>query len=50
MSQKTVDEIIASLPRSDQVIVKRLRALVLECLQKAEEKSYYAFLFIGTIA
>ena len=41
MSQKTVDEIIASLPRSEQVIVKRLRALVIECLPKAEEKSYY---------
>ena len=41
MSQKTVDEIIASLPRSEQVIVKRLRTLVFECLPKAEEKSYY---------
>ena len=41
MSQKTVDEIIASLPRAEQVIVKRLRLLVLECLPKAEEKSYY---------
>jgi len=41
MSQKTVDQIIASLPRSEQVIVKRLRLLVLECLPKAEEKSYY---------
>ena|SRR6478736_2089662 len=41
MSQKTVDEIVEALPRSEQVIVKRLRALVLECLPKAEEKSYY---------
>ena len=41
MSHKTVDEVIASLPRSEQVIVKRLRLLVLECLPKAEEKSYY---------
>jgi len=41
MSPKMVDEIIASLPRSEQVIVKRLRLLVLECLPKAEEKSYY---------
>ncbi len=41
MSHKTVDEIIASLPRSEQVIVKRLRLLALECLPKAEEKSYY---------
>jgi hypothetical protein len=41
MSQKSVDEIIASLPRAEQVIVKRLRLFVQECLPKAEEKSYY---------
>ena len=41
MSHKTVDEIIGTLPRSEQVIVKRLRSLVLECLPKVEEKSYY---------
>lgn len=41
MSHKTVDEVIESLPRAEQVIVKRLRTLVLDCLPKAEEKSYY---------
>ena len=41
MSHKTVDEVIESLPRSEQAIVKRLRSLVLDCLPKAEEKSYY---------
>jgi hypothetical protein len=40
MPHKTIDEIIESLPRSEQVIVKRLRSLVHECLPKAEEKSY----------
>lgn len=32
---------IMTLPRAEQVIVKRLRALVLECLPKAKEKGYY---------
>jgi hypothetical protein len=41
MSHKSVEEVIAALPRSEQVIVKRLRALVMECLPKAEEKAYY---------
>lgn len=33
MSHKTVDEMIMSLPRSEQVLVKRLRAKILakEC-------------------
>ncbi len=41
MPIKSVDDVIESLPRSEQVLVKRLRALILECLPKAEEKSYY---------
>ena len=40
-SQKTVDEMIMSLPKVEQVIVKRLRALVQECLPAATEKGYY---------
>lgn len=38
-----VDQLIASLPRHEQVIVKRLRALVLECIPQAMEKTYYDF-------
>lgn len=38
---KTVDEMIDNLPRPEQVMVRRLRALVLECLPKATEKAYY---------
>jgi hypothetical protein len=37
----TVDEMIMNLPKAEQVIVKRLRALVLECLPQATEKYYY---------
>jgi hypothetical protein len=40
-SAKTVDEMIMSLPRNEQAIVKRLRDLVLECLPFAIEKPYY---------
>jgi hypothetical protein len=43
MSDKTVDEIIESLPKAEQVIVKRLRLLVLDCLPKAEERTYDDF-------
>ena len=42
-SGKTVDEAIAELPRLEQGIVKRLRALVLECLPKAIEESKYGW-------
>jgi hypothetical protein len=35
--EKSVDDIIDGLPRAEQVIVNRLRALVLECLPKAKE-------------
>lgn len=41
IAKKTVDEMIMNLPRTEQVIVKRLRALVQECLPKAIEKPYY---------
>lgn len=36
-----VDEMIAALPRDERVVVNRLRALVTECIPKAEEKAYY---------
>jgi hypothetical protein len=36
-----VDQMIANLPRGEQVIVKRLRALIIECIPQATEKSYY---------
>lgn len=38
---KTVDEIIAGLPRQEQVMTKKLRQLILECLPKATEKISY---------
>lgn len=41
MLSKTVDEMIMNLPKVEQVIVNRLRALVLECLPSATEKPYY---------
>jgi hypothetical protein len=40
-SRKSVDEIISGLPKAEQIITKRLRALILECLPKAEEKNNY---------
>jgi hypothetical protein len=36
-----VDEMIASLPRDERVLVNRLRALISECVPKATEKAYY---------
>lgn len=36
-----IEEMIASLPRDERVIVNRLRSLIAECIPKAEEKSYY---------
>lgn len=38
---RTVEEAILSLPKIEQAIVRRLRALVLDVLPKAEEKAYY---------
>lgn len=40
-SNKTVEEMITNLPKAEQVIVQRLRALVMECLPSATEKPYY---------
>jgi hypothetical protein len=34
------DEMIATLPRDEQVLVKRLRSLVTECIPQATEKMY----------
>ncbi|MEX1240639.1 MAG: DUF1801 domain-containing protein [Cyclobacteriaceae bacterium] len=36
-----IDQMIATLPRNEQVLVKRLRALVMECIPQATEKAYY---------
>jgi hypothetical protein len=35
-----IDEMILTLPRDEQVVVKRLRALVTECIPQAIEKMY----------
>jgi len=40
-TKKSVDEMIMNLPRDEQVMVKRLRSLVMECLPSATEKEYY---------
>lgn len=37
----TVDEMIDTLPKAEQLIIRRLRALILECLPNATEKAYY---------
>lgn len=41
MAENNVDEMIMNLPRAEQVLVKRLRALVIECLPAATEKAYF---------
>jgi hypothetical protein len=40
-NSKSVEELIMNLPRAEQVLVKRLRALITECIPKATEKYYY---------
>ncbi len=35
-----IDQRIADLPRSEQVLVKRLRSLIIECIPQAIEKIY----------
>ena len=35
-----IDELIATLPRDEQVLVKKLRALINECIPQATEKAY----------
>jgi hypothetical protein len=42
---KSVDEIILDLPKGEQVITKRLRSLILECLPFATEKNSYGVPF-----
>ena len=37
----SVDEIISNLPKEEQIIVKRLRLLALECMPMATEKNTY---------
>jgi len=37
----SIDEVISGLPKSEQILVKQLRSVILECLPKAEEKGYY---------
>src|SRR5918993_6090935 len=37
----TVEDMLSSLPKTERVIVDRLRSLVIECLPKASEKTYY---------
>ncbi len=36
-----IDQMIATLPRDEAVLVKRLRALITECIPQATEKGYY---------
>jgi len=38
-----IDQMIATLPRDEAVLVKRLRALITECIPQATEKAYYAY-------
>ncbi|CAN5463885.1 hypothetical protein BH10BAC4_BH10BAC4_08990 [soil metagenome] len=35
-----IDQMLATLPRNEQVLLKRLRALVTECIPQATEKMY----------
>jgi len=35
-----VDQLIATLPRGEQVVVSRLRILITECIPQAKEKAY----------
>lgn len=43
--KKSVEEIILGLPKPEQIIVKRLRQLIQECLPKAEERNSYGVPF-----
>jgi hypothetical protein len=38
---KSFEELLMDLPRAEQVIVKRLRTLIVECIPKASEQFYY---------
>jgi hypothetical protein len=41
----SVDDLILSLPKTEQVLMKKLRSLILECLPKAIEKINYGVPF-----
>lgn len=41
----TVEEVILAIPKIEQVIIKKLRSLILECLPKATEKLSYGVPF-----
>lgn len=38
---ESIDEMLATLPKEERVLVNRLRAIIAECLPKAEERAYY---------
>lgn len=40
-NSKSFDDLLMSLPPVEQVLVKRLRALITECIPKATEQVYY---------
>ena len=44
-TKKSVDEIVLDLPLAEQVIVKRLRLIILDCLPKTIEKNNYGVPF-----
>jgi hypothetical protein len=44
-SERSVEEVIDSLPQTERVIMKRLRALILDCLPFAQEKISYGVPF-----
>ncbi len=44
-SKWNIDEVIGSLPKEEQIIVKRLRAIILDCLPTATEKNMYGVPF-----
>ncbi len=41
----SVEEVIEELPKAEQIIVKRLRSIILDSLPKAEEKNSYGVPF-----
>jgi hypothetical protein len=40
-NSRSFEELLMSLPRAEQELVKRLRALIIECIPKATEQMYY---------
>jgi hypothetical protein len=41
MPAESIEEMLMTLPKKEQVLVNCLRALIMECIPKAEEKAYY---------